>query len=389
MFTTNHFIWLGICAAFIVCLLFVSLKFKFSMKTSIYVMGAISLASEIVKTFIHFIWLKDGDQSMGMVLKPTSLPFHLCSLLIFVMFYLVFSKNEKRNQKLIDFYVPAALLGGIIALLMATCGVEFTEVQPYQSFLYHAGLIWFALYALITKQVNMGWKNYLKTCAILLCLVFSMIWVNSALSQYETNFFFIVYPPAPNLPLLNMNHGWFAYFLSLLLVSGVCVTLLYAPYMIIEAVKKGKEKKLALQTATTADESVPVIEKIEEVQEEVKETTEEAKEKKTEEVQEEVQEEKADKVAQEEKPEEPKQKTQKATPKKKATTSNSKSKTATKAKASTKPATKKPAEKTNAKSATKSAKKTVAKTGAKTTKPKAEKTAQEKPKTTPKKISKK
>ena len=268
MFTTNHFIWLAICIAFIGILLFVSLKFKFSMKTSIYIMAGISLASEIVKTFIHFTWLNDGDHSLGMVLKPTSLPFHLCSLLIFAMFYLALSKNEERKRKVINFYVPAALLGGIIALAMATCGVEFTAVQPYQSFLYHAGLIWFALYALITKQVDMGWKNYLKTCAILLCLVFSMIWVNSALKQYETNFFFIVYPPAPNLPLLNLNHGWFAYFASLLFVGGLCVTLLYLPYMIIEAVKKNKEKKLATVNHHVDNVEISVAEPAENISEE-------------------------------------------------------------------------------------------------------------------------
>lgn len=281
MFTTNHFIWLAICAVFIGVLLFCSVKFKFKMKTSIYIMAGISLASELVKTFAHFIWLDPGDHSMGMVLKAKSLPFHLCSLLIFLMFYLALTKNKERSQKVINFYVPAALLGGVIALIMATSGVSFTAPQPYQSFLYHAGLVWFALYALITKQVDMGWKNYVTTVVVLLCLAFSMIWVNSALQQYETNFFFIVKPPADNLPLLNLNHGWYAYFFSLLFVSGLCVTLLYLPYMIIEAVKKDKAKKLALQEGEVAANNEEVQAAPAEVEIEEKANTVEIKEETT------------------------------------------------------------------------------------------------------------
>lgn len=242
MFTTNHFIWLAICACFIGALMTISLVFKFSTKTSIYVMLGISIISEVVKTFIHMI-----DSNGGMVLDPKSLPLHLCSLLVFVIFYLAFSKNEERKQKVLNFYVPISLLAGFIALMMATSGVDFTKVISYQSFLYHAGLVWFGLWGLVTKKVNMGWKSYVRNIITLGVLVFSMLWVNSALKNYDTNFFFIVKPPLENLPILNLNHGWGVYFVIVIAIGFIAVTALHLPYMIIEAVRKHKEDKVDSQ----------------------------------------------------------------------------------------------------------------------------------------------
>lgn len=242
MFTTNHFIWLAICACFIGALMTISLVFKFSTKTSIYVMLGISIISEVVKTFIHMI-----DSNGGMVLDPKSLPLHLCSLLVFVIFYLAFSKNEERKQKVLNFYVPISLLAGFIALMMATSGVDFTKVISYQSFLYHAGLVWFGLWGLVTKKVNMGWKSYVRNIITLGVLVFSMLWVNSALKNYDTNFFFIVKPPLENLPILNLNHGWGVYFIIVIAIGFIAVTALHLPYMIIETVRKHKEDKVDSQ----------------------------------------------------------------------------------------------------------------------------------------------
>lgn len=236
MFTPNHFIWLGICAVFIGVLLFLSLKYKFTFKTSALIMSAISVASELLKIFTHIEETENGG-----VLGPKYLPLHLCSILIFLIFYVTLSSNKERVAKVTSFIVPIAIWGGLLAMIMATSGVNFAKPFAYQCFIYHAGLVWFALYLLITKQVDLGLKPYLRNLSTLGILLFVMIWVNSALSAYETNFFYVVAPPAEGLPLLNLDNGWFVYFITLVLIGLLLLTLTHLPGIIRDA-KKLKNK---------------------------------------------------------------------------------------------------------------------------------------------------
>lgn len=69
--------------------------------------------------------------------------------------------------------------------------------------------------------------------------MFIMLWVNSILQVYYTNFFYIVRPPMDNLPILNLNNGWFVYFISLITVALILFSLLHLPFIILER----KERK--------------------------------------------------------------------------------------------------------------------------------------------------
>lgn len=240
MFTLNHFIWLGICVVFIVTLTIISIKFKFSFKTATLVICLISIASEVCKIFTH---IDDPfgvySDSHGGVLGAGFLPFHLCSILIFTFFYLYLSKNEERKEKLKTFIVPVCYIGGILALFIPTSGVNFLAPYAYQCFIYHSGIVWYAIYLSVTKQVKLGLKEYLIDGAYLLGLVFAMLWVNSILQVYDTNFFYVVRPPMDNLPILNLNHGWLAYFLTLI-GAGLILTLFVHLPSIIKDIKNKK-----------------------------------------------------------------------------------------------------------------------------------------------------
>lgn len=234
MFTTNHFIWMGICAVFIGLLLLISLKRKFSCRTAARVMAVIAAASELCKIFTHMQEAPGG----GCVLEPASLPLHLCSILIFLVFFCALSENEALVRKVTSFCVPVAIWGGALAILMATSGVNFAKPYAYQCFLYHAGLLWWALHLLCTKQVDLGLKAYLRNLKVLSCMLFVMIWVNSALSAYDTNFWYVVRPPAKGLPLLNLNNGWLCYFLTLVGIGLFAITVTHLPAICKER-KKG------------------------------------------------------------------------------------------------------------------------------------------------------
>lgn len=243
MFTLNHFIWLGLCAALIGGLLFAALKFKFSFRTAALITAGVSLASELCKIFTHIEDVVDDEGNViGGVLDPGALPFHLCSILIFVTFYLAFAKDTKKIELAKSYLVPVATLGGVMALLIPTSGVDFAQPFAYQCFVYHSIIIWFALYLICTKQVKLNLRSYRNNMAILTVLVFVMLWLNSILSVYDTNFFYVVRPPMEDLPVLNMNNGWLVYFLTVLGVAFVLFSLFHLPF-IIKDIKKARTDK--------------------------------------------------------------------------------------------------------------------------------------------------
>ncbi len=234
MFSVNHFIWIGLCAVFIAVLTFVSLKFKFSFKTAAFVMAGVSLVSEISKIISDMEYVNGVDASEGMVIDAGALPFHLCSLLIFAFFYLPFCKNEGVKRYLTSLIVPVGLIGSFLAIIMATSGTDFTKSGPYQCFVYHAAMIWFAIYLVATKQSDLGFRAWIKNLATLFSLSVIMIWVNGALQAYDTNFLYVVRPPVEDLPILNLSNGWFAYFGTLIVLGFIGVTAVHLPTLVKE-----------------------------------------------------------------------------------------------------------------------------------------------------------
>lgn len=234
MFTTQHFIWLAICAIGIAALTFCSIKFKWSLKTAILVVAGISVASELCKIFTHIDPVGGEDWLKGGVISAGALPFHLCSITIFAYFYLALTKPNPKHQYILDFIVPIGVIGGVLALLIPTSGVEFSSIYSYQCFVYHSGIIWFSLYCLITGAVKMTWKIYLRNLATLFALSLIMIWVNGALQAYNTNFLYVVRPPMKNLPFLNLKHGWYVYYAHLLSGGLALMSLFSIPAILLQ-----------------------------------------------------------------------------------------------------------------------------------------------------------
>ncbi len=234
MFTSEHFIWLAICFVFIVVLTYCSIRYRFSFRTSALIMAGVALVSELSKIFSHMEPVNAKNPLKGMVIDPEALPLHLCSLLIFVFFYLPFAKNEKRKQYFLSLLTPVGLVGALLAILMATSGTAFDQAEPYQCFLYHAAMIWFSLYLILTKQVELGRKAWLTNMGSLFGMAIIMIWVNGFLKTYQTNFWYVVRPPAEDLPLLNLENGWVVYFFTLIFLAFLGLTAVHLPFMISE-----------------------------------------------------------------------------------------------------------------------------------------------------------
>lgn len=253
MFTGLHFAWIAICLVIIGGLLTWSLLQKWKYKTALWVAVGYSVLSELVKVFSRIQERPDLKLGGG-VIDVSALPLHLCSILIFIVFALALTKNEKVKSTLLSFYVPVALCGGILAILIPDSGVAFTKIKVWQGFLYHAGIVWFSLYLIITKQVDLRLKAYIRNVIILFALVIIMLWVNGALQvysrtgMYDINFFFLVHPPMDGLPILNLKHGYGAYLATIIAIGAFAITAVHIGPIIKEAIEKRKKKEEKTET---------------------------------------------------------------------------------------------------------------------------------------------
>ena len=231
MFTQEHLIWLLIVIIIVSGLLvlnkFKKLKYNFVLNLVFF----ICLAGELIKMFSNM----EDAYGGGKILDPSDLPFHLCSVQLFFMFFLkVVIKNESTKEKLLGFMAPIMLVGAFLAIMIPTVGVKFNKPQVYEYFIYHAMLIFFALYILIEKMVKYDWKSFLRNLGFLGIMAMCSFYINSILSKTneKVNFMYLSRPPMENLPLLNLNHGW-AVYVMILGILGVSFMFIYHLIMII------------------------------------------------------------------------------------------------------------------------------------------------------------
>lgn len=245
MFTTSHFIWMGISILLIVLVSYLLIRYQCPGKKLLTVCLVLSVLCEIVKTLSNMV---ETDLFTNMsvpvkILPVSSLPLQLCSLQIFFLFYLFFSKNEKRKADINCFMCMCMLVGAPFAILLPNNSTSFTNPVFYQFFLYHAMIIIYAIYQIKTHQVTYTVRNLKIDLGLLGFLGIGSIWINSifAATGNPTDFLYTICPPTDRLPYLNMNQGWEMYLLKLALLGLVLSLIYHAPFLL----KKNDSKSLS------------------------------------------------------------------------------------------------------------------------------------------------
>ena len=261
-FGRNHLILAAACIILIIGLSIVISKTKIKFATLTKIMLALWICSETTKLVGNLEYLlsdgstieiikyqaKEGVSIVRAFYPRTQLPFHLCSIQPLLILVVKLTKNEKLKDTLLKFIFPTAILGAVIAILVGTVGGDFTDPHTYEYFFFHAGLTIYAISIVTIKQIHITFKSHLKTLLIIFLMFVGSSWVNSILSDtgsssdtYYTNFFYSMMPPLENLPVLNLNHGWFVYFFTILGIGISLITLLQLPF-IIKSFKQSKIK---------------------------------------------------------------------------------------------------------------------------------------------------
>ena len=238
MFTPGHFIWLGAIAVLIAVALIIVTRLKISHRA---VGKATMIALIILKLFHMSLSMKESPFG-GYVLNQTQLSFHLCSIMIYTVIFTNLIKNEKLINTLKSFMVPCLFIGAAMALIIPTEGVDPSVPRVWQYMLIHGVLVFYGIYLAAVEKVDLSFKAYFNNLKLLLCVTLVAFLMNSVLEQYETNFLFLRVPPMDNLPLLNLDNGWYVYFLTLAAVACILVLLVQLPFMIWNSRKKPNDK---------------------------------------------------------------------------------------------------------------------------------------------------
>lgn len=239
MFTIGHFVWLGVLAAAItVALIFIKI---FSVPPK--VVRRVFLVTIVILKLLHLCLSMKQSSHGGYVINQTQLSFHLCS----VMIYLIVLTNVIRNEKLVNtlqsFMVPCMLIGATMALLIPTEGVSVVVPRVWQYMLIHGGLVFYGIYLMAFEKADLSLRAFVMNLKLLLIVVIAAFLMNSVLEQYGTNFLFLREPPVEGLPLLNLDRGWFVYFISLSALACTLLFLVHLPF-IVRSLRKKREPLL-------------------------------------------------------------------------------------------------------------------------------------------------
>ena len=228
MLTSAHFIWLAIIATTIALLLILVKRFALS---EAMIRKTVLIILVILKIFHLSLSMKSSPDG-GFVIDQTQLSFHLCSIMIYAVIFINIIKNERIVRLIKSFMAPCMLIGAAMALLIPTEGVDIGVLRVWQYMLIHGVLVFYGLYLMLVERVDLSFGAYVTNLKLLTVVVLVAFLMNSVLEQYHTNFLFLRKPPMEGLPILNLDHGWYVYFVVLTLVACTLLFLVHLPFVL-------------------------------------------------------------------------------------------------------------------------------------------------------------
>ena len=236
MFTLAHFIWLLVIGALSAAVLVVTKRRGVSHEL---VQRIVFVVLVLLKLFHLSLSMKEAPAG-GMIINQTQLSFHLCSIMIYAVILINVIKNEKFVKVAKSFMVPCMLIGAAMALLIPTEGVDVLKPRVWQYMLIHGTLVFYGLYLALVERVDMSFRAYLNNLKLLAAVTMVAFLMNSVLERYNTNFLFLRVPPMEGLPILNLDNGWFVYFITLALIACLLLLLVHLPFILGSAKRETK-----------------------------------------------------------------------------------------------------------------------------------------------------
>lgn len=179
LFGSKHIIGLVIMLI-VIGIMFVVSEYvlKSNQKKIMYLLLILFYGLEIAK--ILYIWIRNGSYPMN------HLPFHLCSLPLYLMPLVTFVKNEKALKFIWPSLVGGLLFGGFMAMIYPSTilgeGTSFLplseNVLPLMSFVYHPVMIFTAIYFVYKGIYKIEFTKFLYGFPLIIMFMLMAMVVN-------------------------------------------------------------------------------------------------------------------------------------------------------------------------------------------------------------------
>lgn len=175
----------------------------------------------LVDEFFWHLW----NVSAGFWSPQTTLPFHLCSVLVFLSAYMLI----KKNYSIYEFVYFLGIAGATQALLTPDAGkFGFPHFRSFQVMLSHGAIVTAAVYMTLVEGFRPTGKS-LRRVLIGANLYMAFVFVlNMVLGS---NYLFIAHKPE-TASLMDVLPDWPVYIIFLELIAIVLSFLLYLPFLI-------------------------------------------------------------------------------------------------------------------------------------------------------------
>jgi hypothetical integral membrane protein (TIGR02206 family) len=181
----------------------------------------------VVNEMTWHLWnLSIGDWSI-----QTMLPFHLCSILVWLCAYMLISKN----RLIYEFAYLIGIAGALQAILTPDLGpYEFPHYRFFQTFISHGLIIISALYMTLVEGFRPTWQS-VKRVAIYGNIYLVAVFVINII--IGSNYLFIAHKPE-TASLLDVLPPWPIYILIIEILAALFIFMFFAPFAIKDKIKK-------------------------------------------------------------------------------------------------------------------------------------------------------
>ncbi|MDO9085009.1 MAG: TIGR02206 family membrane protein [Anaerolineaceae bacterium] len=229
LFSTQHLI--AIFVIILVGFVIIATQRKYSPEKRFGVRWGMAIILVLNEMTWHVWNLSIGDWTI-----QTMLPFHLCSILVWLCAYMLITKN----RLIYEFAYLIGIAGALQAILTPDLGpYEFPHYRYFQVFISHGLIIISALYMTLVEGFRPTWQS-VKRVAIYGNLYFLLVFGLNFL--IGSNYLFISHKPE-TASLLDVLPPWPYYILIIELLAAFFILLFYAPFAIKDKFKKVPAKR--------------------------------------------------------------------------------------------------------------------------------------------------
>lgn len=191
-----------------------------------YVLAGLIVADEIYK--MAFLFALD-------LYTPKYLPFHLCSINIFMITLHSIKPFKALDNYLYAIAIPAALLGLLFPSWVKLPALNFMHIH---SFTVHIFLAAYPIIVTLGGDIKPKVKELPKALLVLVCLAVPAYGINLLL---DTNFMFLM-SASPGNPLYLFEEKFGNHLIGIVVLLPLIMILMYTPVCIIAVAKKRREK---------------------------------------------------------------------------------------------------------------------------------------------------